>query len=1552
MKKGLLLLILALISAPMFSQNAAIPLQQCLQNATQASVSGLKSTNYQQGMVPSCSVTVYLTGTTTKASIFSDVGGTVLGNPFTASISGQFLAYASISNQYDVVLSNSVQTPLPGYLSPVAFVGLGAGGGGGGSGCTNNCTITNAQTLNSALTVNNTVNGWPQTPYGWAAYGINMLNIYQTGGWDCTPGVGACPWDEAGAADIEDSMQISTPGIFNGHQIYMQANSPGDTIALIGRAYGNGTSAGQGEGQEGGHLHSGETSQVFRGTLNSNPTCGATCNVSLTQTEGYPAVNENIQFGENMNLIDLTNAYTTGYAPAWTGVSNGTQITGSGTNWNSLNSATPTSSFSTTTTDMAPNGNNAILAGTVTLASAIGFSVSATQPVCFFNVAGDIKWQCSHITNLAGNVATIDRIDYAFPAGTVVSQGGTAGWGFSYDYDSYCASPIAGCPGGTGGYGLATDQVLSNTDTIIRQVFPVIGNTSATSEVIYGFYNQSKTLQSGGTAVTNAYHMYPTVEVLKAYNSTTGKVDGGNVTTTPVGFGMTISNGDTMEQPHWFAGQGDAFNLAFQAWQQNYKNHNYNGIVQAFGGAGAGRFVNEFQGFNYNSAQVYRGLPQSEQSYYGQGTSTGTTLTATAGTFVTGSAWNGLPIEINGACCYTITSVTDSTHLVYSPSTGTIVSPVPWSLYAAGLGQLGNMGGVDFRGPHAWGLYVESPVFGDYYGQNVGTVLQGCSPYCSTWGQPITVLGAQNQNSTSQGWDVLQYNPTSFVWNLTAGATYFQGYSYAQQLTFDSNGLKLSNLQSGVGYFANVGANGLLAPQTSFGLNGGALSGSVTVTTSSGAADQLQTIDTNGGSHTTTWGTQYNGDTIVVTPSTGTQAFRINTGSADTLNISPTAGYINEFLLGGGSSFFSVWRGFISSPFPTTGGQAVHDFDAINFNPGTSVSVPEREVFSCGDSGYAITNGQSCFYLSNTGLTNGTTKYFLNNQSTIPSYLGGSMTIGASANLTLAAMSGTQCLEEVAGVVTATGSACGSGGGSGISGLTANYIPLAGSATTITANSHLDDGVTTAGTITSSEPIALGGLAHGLTIPAGTAVSPASGKMVLSSDPTVGNGLLSENGAAASRICTAANAATNTGCQGSGSGTVTNIATTGPITGGPVTTTGTIACPTCVTSAASLTSGALMTGAGSQASQTNTTGTGVLTALGNNVNTTGGFPTAQNCQAITATATATVNWASGSCAVVTANGNNVTVTLSNGVSGFPGGYTLGLCNDGTPRTWTIANTAQLSTPNYPSECFYKIYSYNGTTYEGTGSNVTPSLLYGVERTAPVTSASGAFASWWDSTTHQFTTNENAGAGTSNMVQNLASATTGQWVQYIDASGVQHLATACDTSSTTCAGGSVSEVASTSYWSPWQNASGVALTSANQISGAGFTVTTPITFSHIYLVSDIADGAGLYSAAIANSSGTLICNPSAAQAMPANATGLSFACASGSVTLYPGNVYIMLWTGNGTTGKPYGVNAGFTSAPYSNTTVTGCTSSSGLISGTCSITLSPAVLTTTPTFYLH
>ncbi len=88
------------------------------------------------------------------------------------------------------------------------------------------------------------------------------------------------------------------------------------------------------------------------------------------------------------------------------------------------------------------------------------------------------------------------------------------------------------------------------------------------------------------------------------------------------------------------------------------------------------------------------------------------------------------------------------------------------------------------------------------------------------------------------------------------------------------------------------------------------------------------------------------------------------------------------------------------------------------------------------------------------------------------------------------------------------------------------------------------------------------------------------------------------------------------GASGSGSGTVTSVATTSPITGGTFTTSGTIACATCVTSAASLTSGQLVAGAGSQAS--------AVTNLTGDVTTSGGVATTIAANAVTASKSAVV----------------------------------------------------------------------------------------------------------------------------------------------------------------------------------------------------------------------------------------------------------------------------------------------------------------------------------------
>lgn len=122
----LLLACLGLASAA-HAQNGAVT-GFCTLGATSAQVQGLPSTNRLQGLIPSCQVKVYLAGTQTAATIYSNITGTPLTNPFTASTIGQWSFYATNGESYDVVLSGGV-APLT-YPSPVSLPGLMPGFGG------------------------------------------------------------------------------------------------------------------------------------------------------------------------------------------------------------------------------------------------------------------------------------------------------------------------------------------------------------------------------------------------------------------------------------------------------------------------------------------------------------------------------------------------------------------------------------------------------------------------------------------------------------------------------------------------------------------------------------------------------------------------------------------------------------------------------------------------------------------------------------------------------------------------------------------------------------------------------------------------------------------------------------------------------------------------------------------------------------------------------------------------------------------------------------------------------------------------------------------------------------------------------------------------------------------------------------------------------------------------------------------------------------------------------------------------------------------------------
>lgn len=116
----LLTIILFAIGAK--AQVAAIS-GSCIVGAVQAQTQGLKSSNFQQGVIPNCTVTVYLTGTTNLATIFSDGSSTPLGNPFTLiGNKSSWLFFATINQGYDVVMSGG--TPPNTFSSPVTLVGL------------------------------------------------------------------------------------------------------------------------------------------------------------------------------------------------------------------------------------------------------------------------------------------------------------------------------------------------------------------------------------------------------------------------------------------------------------------------------------------------------------------------------------------------------------------------------------------------------------------------------------------------------------------------------------------------------------------------------------------------------------------------------------------------------------------------------------------------------------------------------------------------------------------------------------------------------------------------------------------------------------------------------------------------------------------------------------------------------------------------------------------------------------------------------------------------------------------------------------------------------------------------------------------------------------------------------------------------------------------------------------------------------------------------------------------------------------------------------------
>lgn len=136
MKRLLPLALLFLCLAPLAGAQTDTIQGFCDTGGVSAKTSGSSSANKLQGDIPSCKVEVFLTGTQTHATIYSNGSNTPLSNPFTAAAlgavsPGRWIFWISDGVHVDVMGSGGI--PPNTYAMPTPLcVDCAAGNGGGG----------------------------------------------------------------------------------------------------------------------------------------------------------------------------------------------------------------------------------------------------------------------------------------------------------------------------------------------------------------------------------------------------------------------------------------------------------------------------------------------------------------------------------------------------------------------------------------------------------------------------------------------------------------------------------------------------------------------------------------------------------------------------------------------------------------------------------------------------------------------------------------------------------------------------------------------------------------------------------------------------------------------------------------------------------------------------------------------------------------------------------------------------------------------------------------------------------------------------------------------------------------------------------------------------------------------------------------------------------------------------------------------------------------------------------------------------------------------------
>lgn len=184
------LAILALLfAAPLFAQPGSVQ-NHCYLGGTQAAVSGIKSTNYLDGNIPSCRVSVYFTQTSTLAPIFSapsgpgGVSGVIIGAGGTYSVCPTGVTFTAGGGTGASGIPLCTGTAVTGVAMSAAgsgYTSLPTVGFTGGSGSGATGTATTAPVLSSQFTANAVGTTDPGGWIFWASCG-SKYDVTMSGG--------------------------------------------------------------------------------------------------------------------------------------------------------------------------------------------------------------------------------------------------------------------------------------------------------------------------------------------------------------------------------------------------------------------------------------------------------------------------------------------------------------------------------------------------------------------------------------------------------------------------------------------------------------------------------------------------------------------------------------------------------------------------------------------------------------------------------------------------------------------------------------------------------------------------------------------------------------------------------------------------------------------------------------------------------------------------------------------------------------------------------------------------------------------------------------------------------------------------------------------------------------------------------------------------------------------------------------------------------------------------------------------------------------------------